>query len=150
MIYSNKDQGGQDRLEIGEYLACARCLKIVWVTAGDTHRSCTVLRGCLRAEELESPDDAVDAFGLNVYSWCGTAAVGSRIFGAPVCQAKEVRRHHAASLFTQAIQSTMMRQVAGMQYGVGSEVVDVDIPPTCQDLQLRSCELQVVPLPGDC
>ncbi|CAE7343084.1 PGA5 [Symbiodinium natans] len=42
LIYSNKDQGGQDRLEIGEYLAC----------------------------ELESPDDAVDAFGLNVYSWC--------------------------------------------------------------------------------
>jgi len=42
LIYSNKDQGGSDRLNIAKYLTC----------------------------ELESPDDVVDAFGLNVYSWC--------------------------------------------------------------------------------
>ncbi|CAK9061618.1 unnamed protein product [Durusdinium trenchii] len=42
LIYSNKDQGGSARLDIAKYLTC----------------------------ELESPDDVVDAFGLNVYSWC--------------------------------------------------------------------------------
>ena len=42
LIYSNADQGGKARLEIANYLTC----------------------------ELESPDDVVDAFGLNVYSWC--------------------------------------------------------------------------------
>ncbi|CAJ1440084.1 unnamed protein product [Effrenium voratum] len=41
LIYSNKDQGA-DRAGIAEYLTC----------------------------ELESPDDVVDAFGLNAYSWC--------------------------------------------------------------------------------
>lgn len=42
LIYSDKDQGGRDRLDIAKYLTC----------------------------ELESPDDVVDAFGLNAYSWC--------------------------------------------------------------------------------
>jgi len=42
LIYSNRDQGGRDRIAIAKYLTC----------------------------ELESPDDVVDAFGLNVYSWC--------------------------------------------------------------------------------
>ena len=41
-----QDQGGSDRLEIAQYLTC----------------------------ELESPDDVVDAFGLNVYSWCDPVA----------------------------------------------------------------------------
>lgn len=42
LIYSNKDQGGRERQDIANYLTC----------------------------ELESPDDVVDAFGLNAYSWC--------------------------------------------------------------------------------
>mmetsp|Transcript_45198 Transcript_45198/g.84372 ORF Transcript_45198/g.84372 Transcript_45198/m.84372 type:complete len:442 (+) Transcript_45198:55-1380(+) len=42
LIYSDKDQGNKDRVDIANYLTCA----------------------------LESPDDAVDAFGLNAYSWC--------------------------------------------------------------------------------
>ncbi|CAE7038934.1 gel1 [Symbiodinium natans] len=45
LIYSDKDQGNKDRVNIANYLTCA----------------------------LESPDDAVDAFGLNAYSWCDPA-----------------------------------------------------------------------------
>lgn len=42
LIYSDMDMGPPDRVKIGMYLTC----------------------------ELEGPDDAVDAYGLNVYSWC--------------------------------------------------------------------------------
>jgi len=42
LIYADMDMGPPDRVQIGKYLSC----------------------------ELESPDDAVDAYGLNVYSWC--------------------------------------------------------------------------------
>eukprot|EP00933_Yihiella_yeosuensis_P004265 TRINITY_DN10863_c0_g3_i1.p1 TRINITY_DN10863_c0_g3~~TRINITY_DN10863_c0_g3_i1.p1 ORF type:complete len:625 (+),score=152.64 TRINITY_DN10863_c0_g3_i1:122-1996(+) len=42
LIYSDMDMGPPDRVKIGEYLTCA----------------------------LEDEDDAVDAYGLNVYSWC--------------------------------------------------------------------------------
>jgi hypothetical protein len=42
LIYSDVDMGAPDRGEIAKYMTC----------------------------ELESPDDAVDAYGLNVYSWC--------------------------------------------------------------------------------
>ena len=40
-----QDQGGRERQDIANYLTC----------------------------ELESPDDVVDAFGLNAYSWCDPA-----------------------------------------------------------------------------
>jgi hypothetical protein len=42
LIYSDMDMGSPTRVHIANYLSC----------------------------ELESPDDAVDAYGLNVYSWC--------------------------------------------------------------------------------
>lgn len=42
LIYSDKDQGSPDRSIVAKYLSC----------------------------EAESEDDVVDAFGLNVYSWC--------------------------------------------------------------------------------
>jgi len=42
LIYSDMDMGSPTRLDIAKYLSCA----------------------------VESPDDAVDAYGLNVYSWC--------------------------------------------------------------------------------
>jgi len=42
LIYSDKDQGAPDRGTVAKYLSC----------------------------EVESEDDAVDVFGLNVYSWC--------------------------------------------------------------------------------
>eukprot|EP00441_Pelagodinium_beii_P027060 CAMPEP_0197657128 /NCGR_PEP_ID=MMETSP1338-20131121/44439_1 /TAXON_ID=43686 ORGANISM="Pelagodinium beii, Strain RCC1491" /NCGR_SAMPLE_ID=MMETSP1338 /ASSEMBLY_ACC=CAM_ASM_000754 /LENGTH=593 /DNA_ID=CAMNT_0043233433 /DNA_START=68 /DNA_END=1849 /DNA_ORIENTATION=+ len=42
LIYSDVDMGPPDRSDIAKYLTCA----------------------------LESEDDAVDAYGLNVYSWC--------------------------------------------------------------------------------
>jgi len=42
LVYSNKDQGAPDRSIVARYLSC----------------------------EVESEDDVVDAFGLNVYSWC--------------------------------------------------------------------------------
>mmetsp|Transcript_22560 Transcript_22560/g.40731 ORF Transcript_22560/g.40731 Transcript_22560/m.40731 type:complete len:315 (-) Transcript_22560:280-1224(-) len=42
LIYSDKDQGSPDRTIVAKYLSC----------------------------EVESEDDVVDAFGLNVYSWC--------------------------------------------------------------------------------
>jgi len=42
LIYSDKDQGAPDRSTVAKYLSC----------------------------EVESKDDVVDAFGLNVYSWC--------------------------------------------------------------------------------
>lgn len=54
LIYSNKDQGGRDRIAIAKYLTC----------------------------ELESPDDVVDAFGLNVYSWCDPEYLNT-MTGAP-------------------------------------------------------------------
>jgi len=41
LIYADMDIG-QDRTMVGEYMSC----------------------------EVESPDDAVDAYGINVYSWC--------------------------------------------------------------------------------
>jgi len=42
LIYSDYDMGPPDRKEIAQYLSC----------------------------ELESKDDAIDVYGLNVYSWC--------------------------------------------------------------------------------
>eukprot|EP00931_Biecheleriopsis_adriatica_P018019 TRINITY_DN1272_c0_g1_i1.p1 TRINITY_DN1272_c0_g1~~TRINITY_DN1272_c0_g1_i1.p1 ORF type:complete len:558 (-),score=139.52 TRINITY_DN1272_c0_g1_i1:130-1803(-) len=48
LIYSDVDMGGEARGEIAQYLTCA----------------------------LESEDDAVDAYGLNVYSWCDKAYPG--------------------------------------------------------------------------
>ncbi|CAE8636827.1 unnamed protein product, partial [Polarella glacialis] len=42
LIYADVDMGAPDRGIIAKYMTC----------------------------ELESPDDAVDAYGLNVYSWC--------------------------------------------------------------------------------
>eukprot|EP00930_Biecheleria_cincta_P012449 TRINITY_DN11623_c0_g1_i1.p1 TRINITY_DN11623_c0_g1~~TRINITY_DN11623_c0_g1_i1.p1 ORF type:complete len:508 (+),score=84.20 TRINITY_DN11623_c0_g1_i1:117-1640(+) len=42
LIYSSKDQGSPDRSIVAKYLSC----------------------------EVETEDDIVDAFGLNVYSWC--------------------------------------------------------------------------------
>jgi len=42
LIYSGQDVGAPTRYEIGDYLTC----------------------------ELDSVDDAVDAYGVNVYSWC--------------------------------------------------------------------------------
>jgi len=48
LIYSDVDMGPPDRSEIAKYLTCA----------------------------LESEDDAVDAYGLNVYSWCDEAYPG--------------------------------------------------------------------------
>lgn len=44
LIYSDMDMGSPTRVHIAKYLSCA----------------------------LESEDDAIDAYGLNVYSWCDT------------------------------------------------------------------------------
>jgi len=48
LIYSDVDMGPPDRVEVAEYLTCS----------------------------LESEDDAVDVYGLNVYSWCDEAYPG--------------------------------------------------------------------------
>jgi len=48
LIYSDVDMGPPERSEIAQYLTCS----------------------------LESEDDAVDAYGLNVYSWCDEAYPG--------------------------------------------------------------------------
>ncbi|CAE8702390.1 unnamed protein product, partial [Polarella glacialis] len=54
LIYADVDMGRPTRAQVGRYLSC----------------------------EVESADDAVDAYGLNVYSWCDVTYT-NRISGKP-------------------------------------------------------------------